>query len=1204
MSSHPTSKETLLAEANNLYTQAVHEVPPNRTTLDNLVNYLRRNPSLYYSPLFTTAYDAAQTILGILQDNDDGHVDDSLQILTPPAVWGWAVMEDSVCYRPPVHLRQSEYPQLVDKFINLAMLTLNNIDITPGQVVRRGVQALTRFWPILVDVVIAESPDNVVWKRHFENMLTLAKRIVALSRHSDDPSMQVHLTKFLEVEAIIFSPLPRPGLDSRGIVDLSKIPESHPYINKTELGRRGESARVELVHLLPNSDNLHLCNISFITGIVSSIIYLMNMRPQFCPQLLEKLTEWYAIINSSGQTLTHSQLVIIGKTLRIMLLHLYTRKHMSGYAEELESTLDRIGGPDWAAWQERQAREKERRERQRIKDRENLARQQQQQQQQQQGNRQGRWPAGKEAGHGPGGQRSMSTTGSGARQHKRISRFAEDEDEEYQSRMLEENAKRVKLDKAEDGTLVTALPTAEGANALGLQQTANATSVAVNENDKEMEAEVRKAINTGPFELQLTQQLSAEERELLIVDAMKRIVASSKAIQNFIASNRVHSQGGASAGLARNPDPLKPRALETTELGAQPSLSNGLSTNAGVLEDCILLLVRMISNCYMMSFNPASQVSSTEDAGPSSRWAEMHACIDGVLEEIKMSIRSSYGLAILLLYEIWLAVTGTDPHLEHIKSETANKYSIHALYSRWCGQIFDAVIQCSIEAMQAHSQAQVVPDMASGTAAAVPPVPSAPVIDRLALDFILDVPYLSDAHFQKLEHCLKSPATAALGFWTIEKAMDMRPPLFKAGINSLLAFSVSYDRTTRIGCIRAAKKYFTTSSDSGLIEKFAQTSFKHGVQNAEETTVKTKEAITKIRSLEPAMGPEAVAQREAELAKLKLKGDTDIDMELATHGEILLALCTRKMDLLSVVFDAYVSSSVPVRLGFVRLIGPLVKSVSGTPTRILPVLAKFPAGAETLAIKVIKVLAVESAAVLSKDLVQGILQIQAERNLDPRFVVAISIGLKKTEALEWIGKVTGLLDGQEQPKAIVRDFFLQLTTSFPGRPSVLSPTELLVALHNNLGTDATDSQAIEAISIYESMVKENGTRLFSSEVFNAALNQLVSQENIPPLMLRTAEIQYKKRNGSVGPIISLLIKLKEKEFWKLGEPMVREVAHTLLEFQPGTLSLVKSLPKLTLKKIVAFEPNLSQIIYKYVIKMSHKDQDHFRWLIKAVEKGV
>ncbi|KAJ1842188.1 hypothetical protein LPJ57_010086, partial [Coemansia sp. RSA 486] len=252
MSSHPTSKETLLAEANNLYTQAVHEVPPNRTTLDSLVNYLRRNPSLYYSSLFTTAYDAAQTILGILQDNDDGHVDDSLQILTPPAVWGWAVMEDSVCYRPPVHLRQSEYPQLVDKFINLAMLTLNNIDITPGQVVRRAVQALARFWPILVDVVIAESPDNVVWKRHFENMLTLAKRIVALSRHSDDPSMQVHLTKFLEVEAIIFSPLPRPGLDSRGIVDLSKIPESHPYINKTELGRRGESARVELVHLLPN----------------------------------------------------------------------------------------------------------------------------------------------------------------------------------------------------------------------------------------------------------------------------------------------------------------------------------------------------------------------------------------------------------------------------------------------------------------------------------------------------------------------------------------------------------------------------------------------------------------------------------------------------------------------------------------------------------------------------------------------------------------------------------------------------------------------------------------------------------------------------------------------------------------------------------------------------------------------------------------
>ncbi|KAJ2847288.1 hypothetical protein J3B02_004203, partial [Coemansia erecta] len=674
----------------------------------------------------------------------------------------------------------------------------------------------------------------------------------------------------------------------------------------------------------------------------------MNMRPQFCGQLLEKLTEWYAVINSSGQTLTHSQLVIIGKTLRIMLLHLYTRKHMSGYAEELESTLDRIGGPDWAAWQERQAREKERKERQRIRDRETLARQQQGSRQQ------SRFPSGRD-GSGQqetGAQRHLSAMDRGGnrqqqqqQQQKRISRFAEDEDEEYQSRMLEENAKRVKLEnKAEDGSLLPAQPSPSA-----LSNNPAIVQQSVTENDKEMEAEVRRAINTGPFELQVTLHLSAAERELLVVDAMKRIVAGSKAIERFIASNRVQSLGGV-AGLAKKLDPLRPRALGTTELGAQPTLSNGLSTNAGVLEDSILLLVRMISNCYMISFNPVLQETNAEDIGPSSKWADMHACIE---------------------------------------------------------------------------------------------IPAAPVIDRLALDFILDVPYLSDVHFKKLEQCLRSPATAALGFWTIEKAMDMRPPLFKAGINSLLTFSVSHDRVTRIGCIRAVKKYFTTSQESGLIEKFAQTSFKRGVQNAEATMVKIKDDITKIRTAEPTVDQEAAAQREADLAKLKLKGDQEIDMELATHGEILLALCTRKMELLSVVFDAYVPASTPVRLGFVRLIGPLIKSVSGTPAKILPALSNFPLGAETLAIKVIKVLALESAAVPSKELVQGILEMQAQRSLDPRFIVAVAMGLKKTEALEWIGKVVGLLDGNGQRNAIVRDFFSQLTTSFPGRPSVLSPTELL-----------------------------------------------------------------------------------------------------------------------------------------------------------------
>ncbi|KAJ1823401.1 hypothetical protein LPJ56_002988, partial [Coemansia sp. RSA 2599] len=1090
-------------------------VPPNRTTLDNLVDYLRGNPDLYYGPMFTTAYDAAQTIVGILQGNEDGHIDDSLQILTPPAVWGWAVMEDAVCHRSAASLRQAEYSQLVEKFTDLAVSTLNSMEATPGQVVRRAIQALTRFWPILVSVCLEESPGNAAWKSHFEAMLAVAKKLVALSRYSDDPSLQVHLVKFLEVEAVIFSPLAYASADSQGTVDLNRIPDVHPFINKTELGRRGEAARVELVHLLPNSDNLHLCNISFITGIVSSVVYLMNMRPQFCGQLLEKLTEWYAVINSSGQTLTHSQLVIIGKTLRIMLLHLYTRKHMGEYSEELESTLDRIGGPDWAAWQERQAREKERKERQRIRDLENQARQQQQQQ----GSRQSRLPSGRESSQSANAQRHLSATSSGSRQQKRVGRFAEDEDEEYQSRMLEENAKRVKLDKAEDGSLLPAQPSALGDNHAGAQKSAS-------ENDKEMEAEVRKAINTGPFKLQVTQHLSAAEREKLVVDAMKRIVANSKTVEKFIANSRVHSLGGA-AGLAKKLDPLKPQALETTELGVQPMLPNGLSTNAGILEDSILLLVRMIANCYMISFSPGCEEKNVEDMGLSSKWAELHMCIESVLEEIKQSTRSRYGLAILLLYEIWLAVTGTDPQLAKIKAVSNDEYSIQALYMRWCEQIFDAVIKCSIETMQAPSQAQVVPDMAASSvpsagaatgagpaAATVPPAPAAPVIDRLALDFILDVPYMADAHFKKLEGCLKSPATAALGFWTIEKAMDMRTPLFKAGINSLLTFSVSHDRTTRVGCIRAVKKYFTASSESGLIEKFAQASFKRGVQNAEATMVKTKEAIANIRSSEPAADQDAVAQRDAELAKLKLKGDHDIDMELATHGELLLALCTRKMELLSAVFDAYVSASIPVRLGFVRLIGPLIRSVSGTPAKILPVLSKFPTGAEALAIKVIKVLAQESAAVPSKELVQGILEMQAERDLDPRFVVAVAIGLKKTEALEWIGKVVGILDGQEQRKAIVRDFFLQLTTSFPGRPSVLSPTELLVALHNNLGANATDAQAIEAITLYEGMTKENGTRLFSTEVFNAALNQLVSQEKIPALMLRTAEIQYKKRSGS------------------------------------------------------------------------------------------
>ncbi|KAI7835156.1 Symplekin tight junction protein C terminal-domain-containing protein [Kickxella alabastrina] len=1204
-----------LEHAQELYVKAVHEVPPNRNMLDDLVDYLRDNPALLYGKMFETSYDAANTVVDVCHGNNNGHDDENLAILTPPAAWGWAVMEEAVCRSPPSPQFWAEYNGMVQKCIDLATGTLRHMDSTPGQIVRRAIQTMTRLWPVLIGSCIAKNLDSSAWRRPFETMLPLAIRIFQLSEHSDDPALQVHLVKFLEVEATIFAPLPYPDAVDKGGISLETLPELHPFIEQAVLAKRGEAARYQLMRLLPNSDNLQLCNIAFITGIISSIIYLMNLRPQFCAQLLEKLTEWYAIIHSSEQVMTQLQLAIVCKTLSLNLLNLYTRRYMGEYSELLENTMDIIGGQDWASWQERQARDRERKERQRIRERSMMPNRHQQQYD--------RWIPTRDANMAdqsgvppppllPGNHdarmevlsrsQHASAPSSSQRQgdysgQKRSNRQEDDEDEEYQRRMLEENTKRVKLEEVKEAASSTSKSlTGLGQNGPAAQRVADS--------EKEMEEEMRAALHTGTFELQPTLQLAASERSTLIVDTMKRVVAGSKAVEKFISLNRMQ----ASSSHSQLPDAQLARG-KTTESSAQVTLPNGLSTNAGVLEDSMLLLVRMVANCYIMSFEAACVEGAAEDMGPDSKWAEMHTCMEGILQSITESPRSQYNLAILLLYEMWLAVVSTDPELKQDSQGPGFEFTMHALYLRWCEQIFDAVVKCSIETtLTKQVPVQVVPDVAAsvgeptltaGSAShAAGPAPATQMQDRLILDFILDAPELPPRYLEKLSACFQASATATLGFSTLEKAIEMRPPVFKTGIKMLLTYCASHSRGTRIGCIRAVKKHYPASPESALIENIARGSLKRGVENADRKRTEVAERIREIVSADTT-DPEEITKRCAELDVLKKKGEQEIDAEMAANSELLLALCTRNMDLLLAVFEAYTSAHAQIKMSINRLITPLIKSVSNTPGKVVPILSQFPAGAEVMAVRVIRILTRESGHVPSRDLIQGVLDMHTARNLDPRFIVAICNGLTKAEAISHLGSVVGVLDGQDQPRALVGDFFVQLTKSYPGRPSVLSPTELLIALHNNLGDNATDKQAMEAIALYEGIPTADGTPLFHSSVFTAAFNQLVAQEHVPPLMLYTAELFNQKRKGNVGPIINILAKLIEKKVWTMGDTMVQAFSRCLHCFEPGTLSLIKTIPSEPLKKIIGAEPRLQPIIRDYVKKMSHKDRAPYKWLLSS-----
>ncbi|KAJ2619804.1 hypothetical protein GGI25_005239 [Coemansia spiralis] len=1227
--------QALLNKANELYNQAVHETPPNRIKLDHLADLLCTNPQLLYSGFFEKGHEAASAVVnvgGMIAQEDE----DYLSILTPPAAWGWTAIEQAVCILPPQPFLETKYPEYVGRFLALAKRTIDDRESTPMPIVRRAIQALTRFLPEILGLSISSKESISQWQASYETMIQLGDMLCQISERSDDPALQMYLVKFLETEAVLFTSQPSARDRAKESISLDFLPEPHPFINKPELAKRGDKAMLQLLRLLPNSDSIGLCNTSFITALINSIVYFMNLRPQFCQELLDKLTDWYAIINSYEQLMTHTQLVIIGKTLRISLLQLYTRPYMGTYSEVLENTLDKIGGNEWAAWQERQAKEKERRERYRarelsqIKPPKPLS----------------RWVPSYEDDEvmadqpAPGDgddaqdisppppppipssvleQRNAQSKGRVVSHgNKRPGGYGDDEDEEKQLQMMEENAKRVRLEEAK--AQADAPANVDLAPGSDLQE---ATKM-----DVDIEDDVKAAVQTGPFDLQLLANMSSEERRKQLIYAVTRVIEGSKAVRKFIEHSRV--RGSNNPSNSQSVSGVLINGEMAQEKSPQPILSNGLTTNYGVLEDSMLMLVRMVSNIYIMWYDICGLEDKDTQVEYNDMWMGMHSCVDTILESIAEAPRERYNLAITLLYEIWLAVVTTDPELENTPDKDEHKHSILALYFAWCDRILEAIVKDSMEATVNQRITQVVPegvseDSTQASNSAVPasgqqpqqaqPLQQQQKLDHLILDFVLEAPYIAAKSIEQIEVCLKTPATAALGFATLEKTMELRTPVMKPCLDVLLTYSVHPDRIIRVGCIRAVKRHYMTSKYTQLIEKYARTSMKHGIDTAKDIflALQTKAKEIMDRPAEPPAncgdnhnngdsgnsGEKAEEAKKAELAEVRKKGETNIENTLVSHMELPLALCTRNFNIISDLFSEYSHIPSLVQVAIFKIIVPLIKSMVTTPMKVLSVLKDFPEGAEMLALRIIYILCLDGPPVPLKELVQGVLDMCQTRNLDARFVLFIANGMDKAVLLRWLDPIVKLLGRNDGQAGAVKSSFIRMTTSYPGRPSVLSPTELLLAFHSNLSKETLASGlAAAAVDLFEGIRKGDGRPLFETSIIEAGLKLVQDWKDVAPLMLYTAEIYHSKRKGPAGMVIGLLAKLIERKAWEMDELVMAAFIRCFAVMQPGSLRLIKNIPSEGLKRLMEKAPTEFWAVVKdYVGKMPEGDRKELGWLL-------
>ncbi|KAI8321160.1 hypothetical protein GQ54DRAFT_262277 [Martensiomyces pterosporus] len=783
----------------------------------------------------------------------------------------------------------------------------------------------------------------------------------------------------------------------------------------------------------------------------------------------------------------------------------------------------------------------------------------------------------------------------------------EDEDEEQQFRMLEESAKRVKLDSGDAAAPPLEQPASVPAatHDARLADTATATTgPPQTAADAEMEEEIRAALHSGPFELPPAEDMTPETCSVQIQQALERVVAGSKAIRRLIETKNMQSLDVSSRGMlspAQHQEHQLQQHRDITESGVRKVLPNGQSTNAGILEDSMLMLVRLISNCYILCSGADQAYDARPAMGPDSSWSRIHSCVESVLDYILEAPRTHYGLAQLLLYEMWLAVVIADPEMKQVPEQAGSEYSALSLYLNWCQRIFGRIVECSAEHTTGGPLASggVLAGGSSGAGVPLPQQHQQKQGDRLMLDFIIDVPYLAPQLLRKLQGYLSDPRTALAGIATLKDAIALRPPLLKEGLEILLTYSAHPQKETRTACILAVKKYYINSPFSSLIEKLAKTAIKSGVADAASRTKELEASVaaaaaaeggaSKQQQAEGESGSDAQHDPRAEILAMRKNGEAEIEAHLVSHAELFLALCTRNMDLFSEIFDIFVASPPLVQAIIQRIIKPLVRSTARTPAKFIPALERFPKGAENFALRVIILLTLDVAP--SPELVQTVLNLFDQRGLGAQFLVVVANGMEKDEIQKRLPAVLGLLDGTEAQRGLVRECFSRLMRPYGGRPSRLSPTQLLIMLHDDLGVGA--ERTMEAIQVCVDMDK-----VFTPQILAAALKMMVEMPDVPPLVMRTAELCHRRNRSITGLIIGLLSNLVARKVWEMNG-VFEGFAKCCLSLVPATLSLMLSMPAEPLKQMVSMEPSLTAHLHEYVQKMPESKRERFKWLIGA-----
>ncbi|XP_061579820.1 symplekin [Cololabis saira] len=288
--------------------------------------------------------------------------------------------------------------------------------------------------------------------------------------------------------------------------------------------------------------------------------------------------------------------------------------------------------------------------------------------------------------------------------------------------------------------------------------------------------------------------------------------------------------------------------------------------------------------------------------------------------------------------------------------------------------------------------------------------------------------------------------------------------------------------------------------------------------------------------------------------------------------------------------SVYTEAIADIKRSVLRAIEQPIRGMGMNSPELLLLVENCPKGAETLVTRCLHILTDKVPP--SPELVERVRDLYHKRVPDVRFLIPVINGLEKNEVIQALPKLIKL------NPIVVKEVFNRLlgTQHSEGSSSVspLTPGDLLISLHN------IDSAKCDMKSIIKATNLCFGEKnVYTSEVLAVVMQQLMEQNPLPILLMRTVIQSLTMYPRLVGFVMNILSRLIVKQVWKypkVWEGFVKCCQRT----KPQSYSVLLQLPPAQMTSVFERCPELRAPLLQHVHSFTPHQQAHIPSSIMAV----